>query len=131
MSDSGPPKHWPFEVYDPADFKVSERVATVIRVVTHEYEDEKQALAERINENAIHYGWQGITNHFVIDNLGNICTGRPLEEVPMISETETDRRMILILSAKTELAQNSLQALCQSIIDASALVRREIVVSHV
>ncbi len=84
MSDSGPPRHWPFVMFDPVTFRCPERKVERVflhcsawdgKVVGHQ-------LAETINSWHLANGWSGIGYHFVVDHLGGVCTARSLEEIP-------------------------------------------------
>lgn len=84
MTDSGAPAHWPFLIFDPASFKCPARAVTKVYLHCSAWDGAAlgQELAATINSWHIANGWKGIGYHFVVDNEGNICTARSLEETP-------------------------------------------------
>lgn len=128
MSDSGPPKHWPFEVIDPSDFKRPSRTVDVVRVYDVNREEIKEELVEALNEQFILDGWYGIGYHFVIDKLGNICKARPLDEVAQTGED--GRAMIAIGCVHSDKGYESRDKLCQAIQEASELARKQILIRY-
>jgi len=120
MSDSGPPKHWPFQVVEPCDFKMPERrITSVYLNLAPPSELLKEALVESINELALTYGWQGVTCHYIIDVEGNICTGRPLEEICTSLEAKIAPTAISVLgrfpSEKSMESANQLRAAMEEV----------------
>lgn len=96
---SGPPYDWPFELFDPASFRVPEREVT--KVYLHcdpsgSTENRGVALVEEINTWHRDDGWKGIRWHFVVDKEGNAVTGRPLEETPIIDASDMNGKSIVI-----------------------------------
>lgn len=135
MSDSGPPKHWPFNMFDPALFKVPERQVTKVFLHCSAWNGLAigHKLAETINEWHLANGWSGIGYHYVIDHLGSICTARPLEDTPAAQlgpdkkgNTGTIAIMTNGLWEFTAEALKSTYMLCSAINDAYKLSNRAV-----
>lgn len=82
--DSGVPAHWPFDIFDPAQFKIPERVVHRLFVHCSAWDGDTRGpeLAATFNQWHLANGWRGIGYHYVVDNGGVIVTGRPLSEQP-------------------------------------------------
>lgn len=85
MSDSGPPAHWQFRLFDVGSFVIPQR--EVKRVFLHCSAWDNAAingtdLVDEINRWHISNGWRGVGYHFLIDKQGNVMSGRPLEDQP-------------------------------------------------
>lgn len=135
MSDSGEPKHWPFELFDPATFKPP--IRKVSRVFLHcsawDGKAVGQKLAETINEWHLANGWSGVGYHFLIDHLGNVCTGRPLEETPAAQLGKDGKGNVSTIAIMTnglwdftEEALKSTQVLCTAIDIAYTLLSKPV-----
>lgn len=135
MSDSGPPAYWPFTLFDPASFHVPQRKVTKVFLHCSAWDGKAvgQKLAETINEWHVSNGWTGIGYHFVVDHLGNICTGRPLEDTPA-AQLGPDRKgnigTIAIMTNGlwdfTADALRSTYVLCQAIDEAYKLANKAV-----
>jgi len=92
--------------------------------VPHEDELLKTELTENINVQHILDGWQGILYHFVIDGKGNICTGRPVEDV----SPRYDKEAIVIAESGSHSATESSRLFCERICEEYKLKRKEIAI---
>jgi len=130
MSDSGTPAHWPFVMFDPPSFKVPQRKVTRVFLHCSAWDGKVigQQLAETINAWHLANGWRGVGYHFLVDNVGGICTGRPLEEQPAAQLGPDQRGNIATIAIMTnglwdfqEAALASTYMLCKAIDDAYKL----------
>lgn len=130
MSDSGAPKHWPFMIVEPGDFKLPERAVNSVRIhhIT-DLEHVKEELAEAINEEFLLAGWHGIGYHYVIDKEGNICTGRPLDESPIADSVSNPTAISIAAYAHSEKTVESVERFTQAISEAFTLARKSMKVT--
>lgn len=76
---------WSFQPVDPGSFRAPARKVT--RVFLHCTDSDAEhlqgvGLAEEVNRWHLANGWAGIGYHFIVDKLGVVVTGRPLELQP-------------------------------------------------
>lgn len=127
MSDSGVPKHWPFRIVEPGDFRVPSRKVKVLQLVAYQRDVVKKELVESINEQHMLDGWHGILFHYVIDGRGSIITGRPVEEM----SPTYNREGIVIAASGSASGDMSSRVFCDAIIDAYALARKKVRIEYV
>lgn len=121
MSDSGPPKHWPFVIVEPGDFRVPDRPVNKAKLFYITNENVKEALVEELNREDILNGWQGIGFHYVIDREGNILTGRPLDEIAIVGVDGFPDVITIAVYTYSEAATASAQQLTAAITEAFKL----------
>ncbi len=131
MSDSGAPKHWPFRVVEPEEFKIPERAIDCVKTYRVDGMASKERIAEDINDSYVRDGWMGIGYHYVIDVQGNIVTGRALDEIPIAGDIREKKGMLAIAYVASEAAGESLSKLCEAIQEKYRLARRDVKVEHV
>jgi hypothetical protein len=93
------PYSWPLELFDPPSFRIPERRIGKVYLTCTCWDSLAYQGVELVKEiNTWHEaeGWHGICWHYVVDKSGNIMTGRPLEEVPIIDASEANGKSIVI-----------------------------------
>src|SRR5262245_45360494 len=133
MTETSAPYNWPLALFDPGSFKLPTRKIERVYLACTCWDSmafRGVALAEEINRWHEAEGWHGITWHFIVDKSGNVVTGRPLDEAPILDNSAINGSALAIavhgLWHFTEPELTSVRVLCEAINRVCLLEKRPI-----